>query len=842
MNKRILTMFIAVVMLTAMFTGIGVSADKAAVAESYIDYSFDNWSGIDSHFQTDGSVSGAKWDRNGTNHVKSYTLATDDARQTKVLKVEPVCSSTNEFFTFRLTNGVPQKYPGNRVVWNEFSVKYEGQIVSIGFDNDMATQSVSVDYKGQIRTGMQHSYKDISSNFGTLLDPNRTLELGKWYHIVSAQDLTSGSAEITVWVNGEKIADKVVPATNHLAPNADWKYIEFTVGHVTEGEATVYVDNLKVYTTNTIDNHAEISITDENPDDYITVDGSKIKTPSKANVGDVKAAFPGVELTFEKDGEPVSDDTVSVVGVIAYVYSDDGMSARPYELWPDTNTHTVTVEGSNAEASGEGEYSVGDRVTVDAGRKDGYKFTGWTVEGIELEDTTDRTVEFIMDATDKKFTANWEYMPTYDVEVIESYTQKSGAGKYYVGEDVRIDAGERPGYTFAGWTIEGIELEEGAEDNPVIEFKMDATPKKFTASWNIIPKYKVEISGSNADDSGAGEYYEGTTVTVKAGNKSRSDFDRWKSSDVTFEDRYEKTTTFVMPAKDVKIVANWYTYPSKVSGGGGGSVSGGPAVYTISFVTNGGSEIAEVKAKNGEVISVGTPVKEGFVFGGWYLDEALTREATLPYTVTGKATFYAKWAESLGDEDTHEPEDGYEWQNPFDDVKESKWYFDAVKYMYERQYCEGLGRGKFGPDISLSRAMLVTILYRIEKKPAADSNVAFADVEPGSWYADAVSWAQSKGIVTGYNSYTFAPNDLITREQIAAILCRYAGYKGQSTDESADISVFEDSYLVSPYAHSSLIWAVAKGYIGGKSEKTLAPLDNATRAEALTVLYRFIKK
>jgi len=292
---------------------------------------------------------------------------------------------------------------------------------------------------------------------------------------------------------------------------------------------------------------------------------------------------------------------------------------------------------------------------------------------------------------------------------------------------------------------------------------------------------------------------------------------------------------------DVSIKAKWYSYSSSSSGGGGG---GGVATssYKVNFETNGGTAVDKVEATKGKTVTLADSTKEGFVFDGWYLDSEFKQKASNPYEVTGNVTLYAKWAEKTESEKDDEPEPDDDWLNPFNDVKEGSWYFEPIKYMYEKHYCEGLGWGQFGPDINLSRAMLVTILYRIENEPEVSGGSSFADVEDGLWYADAVTWAAEKGIVTGYNGNSFAPDDLITREQIAAILFRYAQFKAQDVSESADISTFEDVHLVSSYAREPLGWAVARGYISGRTETSIAPADYATRAEAFTILYRFIKK
>ena len=152
----------------------------------------------------------------------------------------------------------------------------------------------------------------------------------------------------------------------------------------------------------------------------------------------------------------------------------------------------------------------------------------------------------------------------------------------------------------------------------------------------------------------------------------------------------------------------------------------------------------------------------------------------------------------------------------------------------------GVAEGKFSPDATTSRAMIVTILWRLEGWPeAADS--AFGDLTQ-DWYIRAVNWAAENGIVNGMSADRFAPNDPITREQFAAILYRYAEYKGKDVTASADLSRFTDAYGIHEYALDAMSWANAEGLITGLTETTLDPVGKATRAQAATILFRFCEK
>ena len=175
---------------------------------------------------------------------------------------------------------------------------------------------------------------------------------------------------------------------------------------------------------------------------------------------------------------------------------------------------------------------------------------------------------------------------------------------------------------------------------------------------------------------------------------------------------------------------------------------------------------------------------------------------------------------------------------PFMDVPDTAWYSDAVQYVYGRGLMSGTGGGAFSPGKPASRATLVTILHRMEGLPPS-SGAAFPDVPAGQWYADAVAWASENGIVLGYGSGDFGPNDPVTREQMVAILYRYAVYKGYDTAILGDASDFSDGDSVSPYAADAVNWAIGAGLLQGTGGNTLAPEGGANRAQAAAILTRF---
>lgn len=178
----------------------------------------------------------------------------------------------------------------------------------------------------------------------------------------------------------------------------------------------------------------------------------------------------------------------------------------------------------------------------------------------------------------------------------------------------------------------------------------------------------------------------------------------------------------------------------------------------------------------------------------------------------------------------------------FEDVDSDAWYQEAVDYVVNSGLMKGTSETKFEPDSNTTRAMIVTILYRMEGEPAVDQLSDFSDVPDNMWYTNAIAWANANGIVGGYDENHFRPDSNITREQYATIMFRYAILKGFETTKSVDLSGYQDASSISPWAQDAMKWANAEGLINGRTYTTLAPAGNATRAETAAILMRFIER
>lgn len=248
----------------------------------------------------------------------------------------------------------------------------------------------------------------------------------------------------------------------------------------------------------------------------------------------------------------------------------------------------------------------------------------------------------------------------------------------------------------------------------------------------------------------------------------------------------------------------------------------------VTFETGGGTAVAPYTVtRGGKVQQPADPSRYGYLFEGWYRDVDCTESWNFGTdTVDVNLHLYAKWKKD-------------ETACRYNDVKKTDWFYGDVEYVSTHGLMDGVGSGKFAPAQSTSRAMIVTILWRLEGKPAPDGQMTFRDVPAGQWYTQAIGWAAEKGIVTGYSAQSFGPADSVTREQLAAILYRYAGYKGYDTTLQADLSRFVDSGKVSAWAQEALSWANAVGLINGMPGDLLTPQGTADRSQTAAILHRF---
>lgn len=174
----------------------------------------------------------------------------------------------------------------------------------------------------------------------------------------------------------------------------------------------------------------------------------------------------------------------------------------------------------------------------------------------------------------------------------------------------------------------------------------------------------------------------------------------------------------------------------------------------------------------------------------------------------------------------------------FIDLDPSMWYHEPIEYVLNRGIMDGMTENTFAPEATLTRAMVVTMLYALDGKPAVSGNNPFSDVSATDWYVNPVIWASEKGVVSGYTDGTFGPARAVTREELATMLRSYAIYKMKDSSANGDLSGFVDQAAVSDWATNNVSWAVGHGIITGREGNRIAPKGTATRAEAATMFAR----
>lgn len=288
-------------------------------------------------------------------------------------------------------------------------------------------------------------------------------------------------------------------------------------------------------------------------------------------------------------------------------------------------------------------------------------------------------------------------------------------------------------------------------------------------------------------------------------------------------------TTDTVYSCDTTIYAQWKQIRNN---GGGGTIN-----YLIKFEENGGSHISDVRVTaNSKLEEPVYPMKEDYVFGGWYTDKELNIKYNFGEKVTKSFTLYAKWTESEKNSETHNcPSEALK------DLDITQWYHEDIDYVLENKIMFGTSETEFVPNGNLTRGMIVTILYRSEGEPAINRGISFQDVDMNAYYANAVVWAQQNGIIKGISETEFAPDNNVTREQLAAIMFRYAQFNGMDAVTTEENLCFEDATYISEYAVSAMNWSVGKNYIFSRTEGKINPQEPATRAEVAAFIHRFME-
>jgi hypothetical protein len=377
-------------------------------------------------------------------------------------------------------------------------------------------------------------------------------------------------------------------------------------------------------------------------------------------------------------------------------------------------------------------------------------------------------------------------------------------------------------------------------------------------------------SVSEGGASGVHFYAADITITIQADTPEEDkEFSGWTSApEVTFNNSGNSTATFVMPGESVTVTAH---FKEKDEGGDGsegdgdGGEDGGNPVdpeppdpvdpeppkpvdppsggdsYTpptykpdVTQPDEGGTvSVTPTRPERGDTVTVKPKPDEGYELDSITVTDRDGKSVEVTAKPNGTYTFKQP-AGKVKIEVTYKPIET-PWNNPFADVSESAWYYEAVRFVQEQGLMSGYSDGRFAPEDTLSRSQLAQILFNKEGRPVVNYLLQYGDVSTDTWYTEAVRWAASQGVVSGYGDGTFGPNDPITREQLAVMLWRYSGSPAATKE-----LYFNDTDEISGFALEALRWAVENGILNGDGGR-LAPQNQATRAQAAQMLKSFIK-
>ena len=461
---------------------------------------------------------------------------------------------------------------------------------------------------------------------------------------------------------------------------------------------------------------------------------------------------------------------------------------------------------------------------------------------------------------------------TFRVTVQESYASNSGAGLYPKDELVRISAGSRSGYVFAGWTASGVTLENPSQADT--SFRMPDHDVSVTARWSVYtpPSSGGSNGGSNGGNSNGNSggssnsspsYTPPQTATQQAVSSIQSA-------------RPGSTVNMNLPSGKVVVEANvlknlagrqvtlnvqtgdiiWTIQGMDVPSGTSLnkldlSVDTKAAAVPDRVVRSvaGTSRTAQFSlAHNGAFgfdaqLSMKTEKRNIGLWANLYYYNPASRTLEFQHASqvdsAGRMSFPFQHASDyvvIFDKTKHKTAPSIAWSNPFRDVAQGAWYYDSVAYVHQNGLFSGTSAASFSPNAVTTRGQIVSILYNLAGSPTVRSGNTFRDVPSSAYYANAVEWAAAMGLTSGTGSGLFLPDAPVTREQLAVFLSQYAKQHGIELTGSSSLQRFSDYRSASNYAQQPLAWAVSQGLLSGFEDGSLRPRSPATRAQTASIL------
>ena len=511
--------------------------------------------------------------------------------------------------------------------------------------------------------------------------------------------------------------------------------------------------------------------------------------------------------------------------------------------WSSDKPEVATVEKGKVTAKAAGE------ATITVTTEDGGKTATCTVT------VTDKTYTISADTTALNFGSAYTgyTQPAAQTVTVENtgnqpviLTQPSSTDNFVVGNltDTELAAGETA--TFTVQPKAGLSV--GTYSDTIAVTGNGGATLSITASFTVKsrPSYNPPTVSEETTDAIA-DAQPGDTVTVDLSRGStkldKEVFETLAGRDVTLVVDLGDGVSWTLKGSDVPEDADFTDIDLNVTMG-----SDGIPVDVVNAITGEVGTVQITLAHDGEfgfTMTLTAPLgKEnaGYWANLYHYDEdaeQLTFETAAEIDADGSVSLPMSHASQYAiviDTHSHATVDV---SDIFVDVAPNAWYKDAVQYAYDHGLMTGVSATEFAPEQTTTRAMIVSILARLENVTTAEA-AGFADVDDNDWYATAVNWAANVGVVNGYEDNTFRPNTAITREQLAAILMNYASYKGEDVSNRADLTSYTDQ--PSAWAEEAMSWAVAEGLITGVTNDQLQPQGNATRAQVAAILQRFLDK
>ena len=370
----------------------------------------------------------------------------------------------------------------------------------------------------------------------------------------------------------------------------------------------------------------------------------------------------------------------------------------------------------------------------------------------------------------------------------------------------------------------------------IVPSSMEESTKTITLIYTSSNTKEIKINTQNVS----------TTFTLPEASRSGYRFLGWKQEG---SDETKPAGEEVTISDNTTFTAQWRKRSSSddesspdLSGGGSGSSSYTRYTVSVAEAAHGTLTLSDDEVRRGEEVTITVTPDEGYAVetisvttsNNEVVEVTDNEDGTFTFTMPGRDVNISAIFIEAPVEEVEDP------MAAFTDVDEDAWYYDAVSSMVEQGYMNGTSETTFEPFLNLTRAMIAQILYNMEGAQG-NGEAAFTDVADGQWYADAVNWAASEGIVSGYGDGTFGPNDPITREQMATILYQYAAYKGYDLSDTASLDAFTDAADVSSWALPYVQWAVGCGIMNGRDNGTLDPASTATRAEIAVMVDTFLQ-